>query len=109
MELVLGLRLHSLILAATTGTPIVGIDYDPKIKGFMEQAEAEDCLTGVMDPPETLTRQIADALDNHTTIKRRLVKNCEKIKTLINREARRIPEIINRDHNTPGISKTIQP
>ena len=51
MELVLGLRLHSLILGAAAGTPIVGIDYDPKIRGFMEQAGAEDYLIGVMDPP----------------------------------------------------------
>jgi polysaccharide pyruvyl transferase WcaK-like protein len=97
MELVLGLRLHSLILGAAAWTPVVGIDYDPKIRGFMEQAEAEDYLTGVRDTPEALTRQIADALDSHTTITRKLLKNCERMKTLIKQESNRIPEITNRE------------
>ena len=36
-ELVLAMRLHSGILAATAGTPAVVLDYDPKTRAFAEQ------------------------------------------------------------------------
>jgi len=97
MELVLGLRLHSLILAATAGVPIVGIDHDPKIRGFMEYAGAEDYLSGVEDPPEALIHQIEKALDNRTSMKRRLLDSCERMRAKINEEAQHIAEIINRE------------
>ncbi|HAU31250.1 MAG: Polysaccharide pyruvyl transferase [Desulfotomaculum sp. 46_80] len=37
LDLLIGMRLHSLILAAVTGTPFIGISYDPKIKRFLNQ------------------------------------------------------------------------
>lgn len=97
MELVLGLRLHSLILAATAGVPVVGIDHDPKIRGFMEHAGAGDCLCGVEDPPEALTRQIEKALDSRTSMKRRLRDNCERMRAKIMEESQRIAEIVQRE------------
>ena len=36
-DLVLGMRLHSLILAANYGVPVVGLIYDPKVKIFLTQ------------------------------------------------------------------------
>jgi len=97
MELVLGLRLHSLILAATAGVPIVGIDYDPKIRGFMEHAGAEDYLSGVEDSPEALMHRVEKALDNRKSMKRRLLGSCERMRAKINEEAQHIAEIINRE------------
>lgn len=37
LDLLIGMRLHSLILAAVTEVPFVGISYDPKIKRFLNQ------------------------------------------------------------------------
>ncbi|MFA5383530.1 MAG: polysaccharide pyruvyl transferase CsaB [Eubacteriales bacterium] len=37
LDLLIGMRLHSLILAAVAGVPFVGISYDPKIKRFLDQ------------------------------------------------------------------------
>lgn len=36
MDLIIGMRLHSLIFAANTNVPAIGISYDPKVDGFME-------------------------------------------------------------------------
>ena len=36
LELLIGMRLHSLIFAAISGVPMVGIEYDPKIKSFVD-------------------------------------------------------------------------
>ncbi len=46
-SLVVGFRLHSLVLAAAQGVPVVGVGYDEKINGFMEYAGVPDC---VVDP-----------------------------------------------------------
>ena len=99
MELILGLRLHSLILGAATGVPIVGIDYDPKIRGFMEHAGAEDYLGEIEAPAGALIRQIQKALDNRTRLRSRLTENCERMRALINQETQRIPDIIDRIDN----------
>jgi len=98
MNAVFGMRLHSLMLAAMEGIPIVSVDYDPKIRGFMEHAGAEDYLSGVEDPPEALIGQMEKALDNRTSMKRRLLDSCERMRVKIIEESKRIAEIINREH-----------
>lgn len=39
VELMAAMRLHSLIYAATQGTPMAGIVYDPKVQGFLDELE----------------------------------------------------------------------
>lgn len=44
-KLTLGVRLHALIMSAAAGTPVIGINYAPKVQGFMELlGEAEHCI-----------------------------------------------------------------
>jgi polysaccharide pyruvyl transferase CsaB len=44
-DLLVGMRFHSLIFAAGTRTPMVGLDYDPKIRSLMKEIGMEDlCL-----------------------------------------------------------------
>ncbi len=95
MGLILGLRLHSLILGAAAGTPIVGIDYDPKIRGFMEYAGARDYICEVESPPEAVMRRIEDALDNSRSLRHILRGNCERMRARIREEGQVIGEIIN--------------
>ncbi|MEA3493400.1 MAG: polysaccharide pyruvyl transferase CsaB [Candidatus Margulisiibacteriota bacterium] len=38
-DLVIGMRLHSLIFAALNITPMLGISYDPKVEAFMKEIE----------------------------------------------------------------------
>ena len=37
LDLMIGMRLHSLILTAGSGVPIIAVEYDPKVRGFMEE------------------------------------------------------------------------
>ena len=44
-KLTVGVRLHALIMSAAVGTPVIGINYAPKVKGFMELlGEPEHCI-----------------------------------------------------------------
>jgi len=41
-DLVIGMRLHSLILSSAAGTPVVGIAYDTKVSSFMGEIQQSD-------------------------------------------------------------------
>ena len=43
-ELVVSVRLHTLIFAAGVGTPLVGVSYDPKVEAFLNYLGRTDCL-----------------------------------------------------------------
>ncbi len=49
MDLVIGMRLHSLILAATMNVPVIGIAYDPKIIGFLSSINQEKYAINIED------------------------------------------------------------
>ena len=44
MELVVGMRLHSLIFATAGGAPVVGISYDVKVDSFIKDIGSEFCI-----------------------------------------------------------------
>ena len=90
MKAVLGLRLHSLIFAAAQGVPIISIDYDPKIRGFMELAGIEDYLFLPSDPPRAIIAGLEMALDEAGGLKRVLSLSCTKMKERITLEAEKL-------------------
>lgn len=44
-ELVIGMRLHSLIYATTLAIPAMALVYDPKVSAFMESLNQPDCIS----------------------------------------------------------------
>jgi polysaccharide pyruvyl transferase CsaB len=61
-DLVLGMRLHALVAAVRGGVPCVGLAYDPKVLGLMEQAERKDaCLPLSLLRADALIQQLRDA------------------------------------------------
>lgn len=90
MRLVLGLRLHSLILAAAQGIPIVGVDYDPKIRGFMELSGVSDLLCRPADPSNTFIENVEKALDGEEALRKKLLSACDGMRSRIEEEARRV-------------------
>lgn len=43
-EIIIGMRLHSLIYATTLGIPAMALVYDPKVSAFMESINQPDCV-----------------------------------------------------------------
>ena len=44
MELVVGMRLHSLIFATGGGAPVIGISYDIKVDSFISDIGSDACI-----------------------------------------------------------------
>lgn len=45
MDLLVGMRLHSLIMATMLGLPVIGISYDPKVDSFLESIKNDLIFT----------------------------------------------------------------
>lgn len=90
MEIVVGLRLHSLIFAASQGVPVVSVDYDSKIRGFMELAGVEDLLCLPEDGSEALVERVGRALAERRELSRGLRRSCDAMRERIMREAGRV-------------------
>ncbi len=64
-KLLIGMRLHALILAALVATPIVAISYDPKITSFVEQLLGRTTLTVDSIDFKSLDEQVMQLLNNY--------------------------------------------
>lgn len=82
-ELLVGMRTHSLILAASVGTPVVGIVSYPKTVGFMQSIEQDRWLIGFDElNAATLTQRVREAYDHRHQTR-------EALRRIIPREKRR--------------------
>lgn len=65
-----GMRLHSLIIAAQSGTPVVGLIYAPKVRSFLNQlGTPERGLPLAELTEESLKRDLIDAWNNRAEMK----------------------------------------
>lgn len=78
-ELVIGMRLHSLIYATTMCVPLVGIIYDPKIQGFLDYIN-QNMLISATDVDTQRTRDyISYIIENQNDIRKTLVSHKEEL------------------------------
>ncbi|PWK16217.1 polysaccharide pyruvyl transferase CsaB [Tumebacillus permanentifrigoris] len=64
-DLIIGMRLHSLILAAHCGVPFVSLSYDPKIDRFVQRVGYDRQIDAVNNVTyESLRETIQDCVDN---------------------------------------------
>lgn len=71
-ELVIGMRLHTLIYAAKCQTPVIGIVYDPKITAMMEYMGQTYRVPVEQPNPLTLCRYIDEIMLNRDEISEKL-------------------------------------
>lgn len=74
IDILLGVRLHSLIYATITGTPFAGISYDPKIDSYL--AELDKKLAGRTEfiKPDRIYESLRYNLENQNQERRKLNK-----------------------------------
>lgn len=100
--LVVGLRLHSLVLAALQSTPFVSIDYDIKIQGFMERMNSPEYLSNTVKGLDTLYERAKKALLNQKEYSRHIKKQASHLRKVINNEADNMVRVLtqrNNEHN----------
>jgi polysaccharide pyruvyl transferase WcaK-like protein len=56
-DLVLGMRLHSIIYAANLGKRIVAVNYSPKVKNFLEMVLNKDLISNIMINPSAFSSE----------------------------------------------------
>lgn len=97
LDLLVGVRLHSLIYAAVSGVPSLGISYDPKIDAFLESighqamADVKDfCLEDFVPALEdTLTHRekiLAETGTRVEALRRRLDRNDQMVLALAQKQ-----------------------
>ncbi|MBC8497789.1 polysaccharide pyruvyl transferase family protein [Candidatus Bathyarchaeota archaeon] len=94
MKLVFGLRLHSLIFAASLGIPVVGVNYDSKIRGFMDLAGARECLCEVYGEPRSWVEVVDTVLDDGGVMGRVISRSCGGMRARVLDEAGRMRDLL---------------
>lgn len=89
-----GLRLHSLIFSALQGTPFTSVDYDIKIRGFMEHIGAQSYLSETSQGLNRLHEKTIQALDCRIEYSAHIRKRVTALRGLINGEADRLVNTI---------------
>lgn len=89
--LLIGMRLHALIFAALTYTPMIGISYDPKIDSFLKQVQQPsighvDETWSANDLSNLVEKQLLDS-DNQA---KQLQEHVERLKEKANQTAQRV-------------------
>ena len=64
MDLVIGMRLHSLIFAVKCLVPAIGISYDPKVESFMEKVSLPVLPANELNNTDTISNYAKELLDN---------------------------------------------
>lgn len=80
MKLCVGMRLHTLMYAAINCIPLIGLVYDPKIKGFMDnlgQTQYTD-VEGLSS--ETVMKLVDASMNNYEKIRRSLTESYDEMK-----------------------------
>jgi len=85
MDLLVGIRLHALILSASAYVPFVALSYDPKIDQFLQCLDMEvftDLNVNSIDS-EALYKEIISKLDNKEQEQEKLEKSVNKLRETI--------------------------
>ncbi|MFI3226915.1 MAG: polysaccharide pyruvyl transferase CsaB [Clostridia bacterium] len=80
MDLVLGVRLHSLIFSAGNGVPVIGMSYDVKVDGFFKYIDSDLCVDLRKINIETLEHMIDKALTQE--YHQKVIETSEKLRNM---------------------------
>lgn len=90
-QLLLGMRLHSLIYAASQRVPIMGISYDPKIDHFLHRLDLNAAGTTNDIHPQMIAAEAIHLLDHHAAWQQ---EKEERIAALVEQSGRPAGQIV---------------
>ena len=82
LELMVAMRLHSLIYAATQITPMLGLVYDPKVDGLLKELEVPYKLSVDNITEKEFLKVFEDAWENLENIKKKVEEKEKNLKSL---------------------------
>lgn len=95
MHLVIGMRLHALIMAGTQGIPFVSISYDPKVERFARlMGQVAACSVENMSCSD-LKKSVEQILRDYSLIKESLLKKAEACRSEAQETAKLAVKLIN--------------
>lgn len=80
LDIMIGVRLHSLIFAATAEKPVIGISYDPKIEYFLDTIKQAPIFTVDGFDSEKLIQRVDEIVDNYDIESERISVIMKEIK-----------------------------
>ncbi len=96
LDLLIGIRLHSLVFGAVMNTPIIAISYDPKINNFMEFID-ESIFCDVDDlESESLFAEIKEKILKEEEYKYKLYKKIEPLKKRLSKNEEIVLQLLNK-------------
>jgi polysaccharide pyruvyl transferase CsaB len=105
-QLVVGTRLHSLILAAAAAVPFYGLDYMPKVRFFAEHAGARRWTADLEHAAASghLTRELLAALDGGTRRRPALERVARAMRGLARLDGHLLATMLRRPDHLPAIA-----
>jgi len=86
-EFCIAMRLHTLIYAAKTGTPSIGIVYDPKVSSMLEYTQ-QGSIIDIKEVTEKVLNECAEnILSNKDSLSERLKERAKELTTLAKENA----------------------
>jgi polysaccharide pyruvyl transferase CsaB len=92
-RLAVSMRLHTLIFAASSGVPSVGISYDPKVRSF-QSSVGQDCLTLDEAIAGALPDRVLAAWEGRSSLACALNENVPKMRDAAAENIRRAVELL---------------
>lgn len=80
LDICVGMRLHSLIYATSNAVPLIGIEYDPKVKSFMDYAGQSLCISASDFNEKDAVKLIDRCITDYDEIKRQLKDCCAQLR-----------------------------
>jgi colanic acid/amylovoran biosynthesis protein len=95
MDLHIGTRMHSNILAMLSGTPVVAIQYEPKTKDMMDSFGLGDWVIDIEQiNPERLIQMVDEGIEKRDSIKSQISKKLPELKVKSKDNARLVHELL---------------
>jgi len=96
-RMVVAMRLHALIFAASAGVPALGISYDPKVESFL-LAAGQDCISLDEAASGLLADRVTASWDRRSELSARLAERIPRMRELAERNFTLAAGLLAADH-----------